>query len=48
MEKEIKDLRECLAEAIHLMEDVYAGDYKPDLFTTQPWRKVMGLELITP
>lgn len=37
----IEILKECLEEAIYLMEDVRTGDYKPDSFTTQPWKNVL-------
>ena len=32
---------DCLSEAIDLMEDVRTGNYKPDSFTTQPWKKAL-------
>jgi hypothetical protein len=35
-------VRECLLEAIDLMEDVKEGTYKPDSLTTQPWKKVVS------
>ena len=31
-------LKECLNEAVELMEDVENGNYTPDSFTTQPWK----------
>ena len=37
----IKELEECLQEAVILMEDVRTGDYEPDTFTTQPWRQAL-------
>lgn len=37
-------IRECLEEAVDLMEDVLAGNYKPDSFTTQPWRSALSKE----
>ena len=36
---ENRALRECLSEAVDLAED---HDYKPDSFTTQPWRLALG------
>jgi len=36
------ELEECLREAIILMEGIREGEYKPDSFTTQPWRKALG------
>ena len=41
LETENKRLRECLSEAIDLVESVRTGEYKPDSFTTQPWKKAM-------
>ncbi len=37
----VEKLSSCLEEAIDLMEDVREGKYKPDSFTTQPWRKAI-------
>ena len=44
-EEYIEELESCLREAITLMEDVRTGEYKPDSFTTQPWRKALFEEL---
>jgi len=41
LQKRIKELEECLQEAITLMEDVRTGDYKPDTLTTQPWKQAL-------
>ena len=35
------ELRDCLAEAVDLVDDIREGDYKPDSFTTQPWRAAL-------
>jgi len=43
-ENERDELKSCLSEAIDLMEDVRSGDYKPDYFTTQPWKRVLESE----
>lgn len=40
----MSEIRDCLAEAIDLMEGVLEGTYKPDSFTTQPWRQALGIE----
>ena len=40
--KEVQELRECLAEAVDLMEDVRVGAYKPDSCTTQPWKRILS------
>lgn len=40
-ENEVVEIRKCLSEAIDLMEDVITGDYKPDSFTTQPWKNAL-------
>ena len=40
----ITELTSCLSEAVDLMEDVITGDYKPDSFTTQPWRAALKQE----
>lgn len=37
----VKVLEENLQEAVDLMEDVRTGEYKPDSFTTQPWREAL-------
>jgi broad-specificity NMP kinase len=42
LETENKRLRECLSEAIDLVESVRTGEYKPDSFTTQPWKKALS------
>ncbi|MBT8438907.1 MAG: hypothetical protein KJO91_04205 [Gammaproteobacteria bacterium] len=42
--EENKRLDAALAEAIDLMEDTITGDYKPDSFTTQPWKKARAGE----
>jgi hypothetical protein len=39
---EVKELQECLTEAVVLMEDVIDGKYKPHSFTTQPWRNALN------
>jgi hypothetical protein len=39
------ELIECLQEAIDLMESVRNGEYSPDTFTTQPWKRIIS-ELI--
>lgn len=36
------EIKECLQEAIDLMEAVIAGEYKPDSFTTQPWKNAIS------
>lgn len=36
-----RKIEECLREAIDLVEDIRAGGYKPDSFTTQPWRAAL-------
>lgn len=41
LESDRKEYRECLEEAVVLMENVVSGDYKPDSFTTQPWRALL-------
>jgi len=38
---ENEELKNCLKEAIDLMEDIINGKYKPDSFTTQPWKKTL-------
>ena len=43
-QKRIEELISCLSEAVDLTEDVIAGDYKPDSFTTQPWRAALKQE----
>ena len=40
----ISMLEELLQEAVNLMEDVREGIYKPDSFTTQPWRAALKQE----
>ena len=37
----IEQLQSLLSEAVDLMEGVRTGDYKPDSFTTQPWRAAL-------
>lgn len=41
-EVNIDELESCLGEAVDLMEDVIKGEYTPDSFTTQPWRKALN------
>ena len=41
-EVEYAGLESCLSEAIDLVEDIVKGDYTPDSFTTQPWRKAIN------
>ena len=41
----IEELTSCLREAVDLMEDVMTGAYKPDSFTTQPWRTALTQEV---
>ena len=36
------EIESCLGEAIDLMEDIIKGEYVPDSFTTQPWRKALN------
>lgn len=37
----VEGLTDSLSEAIDLMEDVRTGRYKPDSFTTQPWKQAL-------
>ena len=37
----IAELEAALREAIDLTEDTISGSYKPDSFTTQPWKKAL-------
>lgn len=41
LNKKVAELEGCLKEAVDLMEDVITGDYRPDSFTTQPWRTAL-------
>jgi len=41
-DKLIGECRECLSEAIDLMNNVRSGDYIPDSFTTQPWDTLLA------
>lgn len=43
-DKRIAELEELLSEAVDLMEDVRTGDYTPDSFTTQPWKKALEVD----
>ena len=44
LEAKVEELTECLTEAVDLMEDIREGEYKPDSFTTQPWRAALKQE----
>ena len=44
LQAQVEELTSCLSEAVDLTEDVIAGDYKPDSFTTQPWRAALKQE----
>ena len=37
----IAELEEALKEAVDLMEDTISGEYTPDSFTTQPWKRTL-------
>jgi len=41
-DKQIMELREALDELATLMDDIIAGNYKPDSFTCQPARKALA------
>lgn len=40
--KTVEIMREALEELADLMDDVRAGEYKPDSFTTQPAREALS------
>ena len=42
--KQNEELKDCLKEAVDLMEDIIKGKYEPDSFTTQPWKKILMIE----
>jgi len=42
LQAEVARLREALEELADLMDDVVAGTYKPDSFTTQPARAALS------
>ena len=44
LQNENEKLKDCLKEAIDLMEDTISGEYKPDSFTTQPWKRALMME----
>jgi hypothetical protein len=39
---QVVGLRDCLDEAIELIEDIRDGNYIPDTFTTQPWKEILS------
>jgi len=41
---ELKELRECLGEAVDIVEGVLVGETELDSFTTQPWKKALSQE----
>jgi len=39
----VEEVADCLKEAIDLVDD---GDYKPDSFTTQPWKRALDNHIL--
>jgi hypothetical protein len=39
---QVVGLRDCLDEATELIADIRDGNYIPDTFTTQPWKKILS------
>ncbi len=42
--EDVQEMREVLLELVDLMQGVIDGEYKPDSFTLQPAKNILGRE----